>query len=255
MAEAWKCDGCGWNNGGGALCERCGLALHYQLDPPLDMPRQPGLSVLPEFWLALVWMLGAVATLVLLLPRFGTNPVFVWVQAAGCVAASLSAFGSALWRRWFARLELEVPERLRAGSLLEPHVRLLPYAQVRGLHITISFHEQYFSNDPQPARKSRRLGRVRLNAGQPLRGRREHVFATDFLAPVPALRYTHLVNEMTTSALRVLGYVIPEAAIAAVNASEHGGFHVRLQLRRGLLVRRIERRVIIWSDTGTILVG
>lgn len=257
----WICEGCGFDNHDVALCEHCGLALHWQLDPPLDLPRRPGFTMLQEFWVAMVWLVAAGGGLLFLVPwaqrTLGMAPAFVALQVIGSLAAAASAFGSALWSRSFHRIEVDAPANARAGTMASATVRLLPFEEVSGLRAQLVLQERFFVSGAKGGveRRRRTLARVPLHDGQPLRGRREHMFVAEFVAPLPLENYSSLVNEVEAGLLDIAGFFIPEARIAARNAREHGGFYLRLELRRGLLRRVIERRVIIYSLGPDLRVG
>lgn len=257
MAESWTCDACSWTNSGGALCERCGQALHWQLDPPADLPRQPAAANLPEFWSTLLWSLLAAGTMVLLLPgpreAVGLAPGWLLLQLVITGGAALASLRGLVFRLMFHQLELDTPPHARSGTMLKTTVRLAPYSTLSRVHIDLDLRELRF--DSNGTLRQRRYASVQLNTGSDLRGRRVHVFAWDFPAPTPAGRYMNLQNEMSLSFIRAVGRFLPWVGLAASQLREDGGWFVRLRVRRGLFVKTVEKRVTMYDPRAGFLVG
>lgn len=257
MPQTWTCDACTWLNPGGPLCERCGQALHYQLDPPADLPGKPAAAALPEFWSLLTWLLVTVGgALLLLFPlgeRLGLSPWWLLVHLLVFGSAAASALNRLMFRLWFHRLELSVPPHVRSGTMLDASVTAAPYETVSGVQIRLDLRELRFR--PGGQLSSRTAAGVKLNAGSALRGRRVHVFDWQFAAPVPTGRYLHLVNEMRLSFFHAVGRFLPGVGMAAAQMRADGGWFIRLRVRRGIFVKVIEQRVLLYDPRATYLVG
>lgn len=257
MPQSWTCDACGWSNLQELLCGQCGQALHYQQDPPLDVPRQPEPALLPEFWSLLLWTFIAVAGSALYLPPLAelTGIAGWWLLLHLLVfgSASLAALRNLVFARTFQRLELAVPAHARSGTMIPVVLKLLPYETVSGVHASLILREFWF--DRRGRLRSRRHASVELNRGAPLRGRRLHEFRWDFPAPVPDRRYQHLPNEMRLSAYRALGRLVPELGLATAQLRPDGGWYVQLRLRRGPFLKVKESRVVLYAQGARLLVG
>lgn len=257
MPGSWTCSACGFFNRPGPLCERCGQALHYQLDPPLDTPRRPELLLLPEFFSLLLWLFVLLAGSFLYLPPFarltGLAAYWLLLHLAVFAPLSLGAARNLAFARTFYRVKLEVPPHARSGTEFEVVMQLLPYSEARGVHITVSLREFWF--DERSRLRSRRYSSLQLNRGAPLRGRRLHEFRARILAPVPRRRYLSLQNEVRLSLYRLLGRFLPELGFATAHLRPEGGWYVQLRLRRGLFVKSFEQRVLLYSPGPDLLVG
>lgn len=257
MPQTWTCDACTWLNPGGLLCERCGQALHFQLDPPVDLPGKPSPAALPEFWTMLMWLLVTVGgALLLLFPlgeRLGLSPWWLVLHLVIFGTAAASALNRLMFRLWFNRLELSVPAHARSGTMLDASVTAAPYETVGAVRITLDMRELRFNSAGQLT--DRRAAAVELNAGAPLRGRRVHVFEWQFAAPVPTGRYMHLVSEMRLSFIQAAGRILPWVGMAAAQMRADGGWFIRMRVRRGIFVKVIEQRVLLYDPRGTMLVG
>lgn len=261
MAGAWTCSECQHHNSGGALCELCGLALHYQIDPPLDLPRRPDVTVLPEFWMGIVWLAAALLTLALMLPWartvLGFAPWWVALQTTVLLLASGGSFIRGFWKRELHRLQLTVPRHSRSGGPLEVRVEVTPYARVTGLHLTVELVERQWvrSGKSGSVIRSRLLARQQLHTGSALDGRRAHVLGTDFITPVATGRYMNLMNEMSNSLVEALARFVPFLGLLAFNTAQDGGFYVLMKARIGPFRQLQIRRVVVWTASHEVLVG
>lgn len=257
MPQSWTCDGCGWLNPAVPLCERCGQALHYQKDPPLDIPRRPGLMMMPEFWNFLLWTFIALAGSAFYLPPLsdltGISAYWLLLHLLIFGGAALAALRTLVFARLFNLLELTSPVHARSGTVFEVSLELLPYETVAGLHAHVTLREFWFG--PKGRLRSRRYSSMQLNRGSPLRGRRLHQFVFEAFAPVPDRRYLNLQNEVQLSVYRALGSLIPELGIATAHLRADGGWFVQLRLRRGPFVKVIERRIVLYAPGEKLLVG
>ncbi len=257
MPQFWTCDGCGWSNAEVPVCGRCGQALHYQMDPPLDIPRRPELMMMPAFWNFLLWTFTAVAGSALYLPPLsdmtGISTYWLALHLLIFGGASLTALRTLVFARLFSRLELTSPLHARSGTMFEVRLELLPYETVRGLHARVSLREFWFG--PKGRLRSRRYSTMQLNRGSPLRGRRLHEFVFEVLAPVPDRRYLNLQNEVQLSVYRAFGRFIPELGLATAHLRADGGWFVQLRLRRGPFVKVLERRIVLYAPGENLRVG
>src|SRR5690554_6337959 len=149
MPQTWTCDACTWLNPSGPLCERCGQALHWQQDPPHDLPGKPSAAALPEFrsllTLLLVTLGGALLLISPLAARLGLAPWWLALHLLIFGAAAAGAFNRLMFRLWFQRLELSVPPHVRSGTMLDAAVTAAPYGTLSGVVITLELRELRFS--------------------------------------------------------------------------------------------------------------
>lgn len=257
MQASWTCDACGWQNVESELCESCGQALHYQLDPPVDIPRAPGPLMLPEFWSVLMLAPVTLAGIILMMPSVGESLDISWywflVHVLVFGSATLQGLRALVFRLWFHQITLITPAHARSGTMIKPEVHIVPFETIRGVHMTLTFRELGFNSKGQL--HSRLVERVHLNAGAPLRGRREHVFTWQLPAPAPLGRYMHLGTEMQVSVWRFLGRFLPELGMAASQIRQDGGWFLQLRLRRGPFTKVIERRIVLYAPGQELLVG
>src|SRR5690554_3150404 len=119
----WICDACGWDNPGTRVCERCGQALHWQQDPPLDMPGAPSPAMLPEFWSFLLWTVLSLAGVVVTLLPVGTAADIPWYWLAVHLlvfgTASLGALRNLMFSLWFYRVDFSTPAHARSGTMID----------------------------------------------------------------------------------------------------------------------------------------
>ena len=259
---AWDCGACGHHNIGGATCAACGVAKRYLDDPPLDLPYPPRLADLPAFYAALLWAAVAVlATGLLLTPGWraalGLGPAFLALGAASALGAAWSALTSALWRRLFNDMQLEVPRSVRSGDAFDATLTLVPYDGLPAVHVSFTLVDNFYQHEAGGGveTRSRRLDRQVALLGEPLAGRHSHVLHARFQAPFPATRHTDVVAEATASLLGALGLLVPGLRFTARNLREHGGYFVSATVRVGWLRRTFKRRIIAYYVGADLYVG
>ena len=210
--------------------------------------------MLPEFWNFLVFALVTVGGSAWVLLS-DNGPAWQWLLGHVLVFGSLSlgALRRLMFRLWFHRIDFRTPAHARSGTMINAELSLLPFETISGVHVTISFRELTFRGDG--GLKVNNLTVDRLNRGAPLRGRREHLFRFSLPAPTPLGRYMHLGTEMQVSLWRFAGRFNPAIGMAATQLRSDGGWFLQLKVRRGVFVKVIERRIVLYRPGAELLVG
>jgi hypothetical protein len=263
MTEAaWSCASCGYVNGAGATCERCGVARSYLDDPPLDLPYPPRLSELAGFFGFLLWSVPAAAGVVLLLTpawraALGLGPVFLAVQAASAAAAAATSLTDALWERLFNEIKLDVPQTVKSGDTFDAVLRLVPYDHVADVRVAVALVDNFYQREEQGSvqTRTRRLERQVPLWGEGLSGRHQHDLTARFVAPFPATSHSDIIADVMASLFGALAWAVPGLGLAAHNLREHGGYYVQATVRVGLLRRTLKRRVIAYYVGKDLFVG
>jgi hypothetical protein len=257
----WTCGACGYENDGGATCDRCGVARRWLEHPPLDLPPRPAFFERPAGW----WSLAhGAATLfgALLLVRPEVAPWLALaapaqaVQVALSLAAAVASLNRAATERLFHEVALEVPDRAPAGEELVADARLVPYGRTEGVHVTLELIENTYhrtrgrNGETRMATRSKRLGRHKMLSGETVPGRRASLLEATFIAPFPTQQMRDVMAELQASAMAALAWLVPGLGQAARNLREHGGVWVRLTVRVGPFFRRVEKRVVVYQMQG-----
>lgn len=258
----WPCAACAHLNAPQLpTCEACGVARRYFLDPPLDIPAQPGLVSSFSFVLFVLWALLALIGLGLLVTQTGATlglPVpFLIVEVGLASLAALSSLVEAYWRHWFNEASLDAPKAVKSGEPFVAQLVLVPYLPLRHVHVRIAFVDRFFerSSKGQAVARQRAVAGETLLSGGEVRGRRREEFAATFIAPLPLTRHSDMASELVASLLGLFGWVVPGLKHAADNLREHGGYYLRATVRVGPLRRVYERRVIVYHLGRDLLVG
>jgi len=154
-------------------------------------------------------------------------------------------------------MRLEVPRSVRSGDDFEAVLTLVPYDQVRDVHVTFALVDRFYQHDANGGiqTRSRRLERQLALLGEPLSGRRSHVLHARFKGPFPSTRHTDVAAEAVASVLGLVGFVVPGLRFTARNLREHGGYFVSASVRVGWLQRTFKRRVIAYYVGADLYVG
>lgn len=251
---AWDCPECGHSNEGLSVCEVCGLAQRYVLDPPLDLPRQPRLRELPAFYQGLLWsVLAAVGTVLLLIPGWREtlqlSRWFVLLELLSTSLAAASSFSAAWWTRWFNTMSLTAPSPVKTGETFDAVLTLVPYDTLNHVTVNIRLVDNFYqrSGDTGVLTRTSTLDRQTLLRDTSLTGRRSRSLSAGFLAPFPTTPHTDVLAEINASVLGLLAWIVPAFAWSAQNLREHGGYFVEANVRVGWLRRTFKRRVIAYS--------
>ena len=252
---AWACASCAYENPTDALvCDACGVARRWHEDPALDIPPPP-----PWHHVGAVWALlgyGALAlagVLVLAVPGWldalGVAAPWIVLEVGLTGAAALGALVEAVWQRRFNRAFVQVPRTVRTGQAFEAVLTLVPYHTLERVSVQIELVDRYYEHVQRQGRRqtrtrSRVLDRHVLQRGEPVRGRREHAFQAQFLAPAPSLAQHDVATELLASVVGAFGPLLPGMSHYARNLREHGGFFVRAVVRFGIWRRVYEQRVV-----------
>ncbi|MDF1524073.1 MAG: hypothetical protein P1P87_14815 [Trueperaceae bacterium] len=261
----WTCPSCQHLNQGTEVCDACGIARRWHEDPPLDLPRPPGAFEVPATWSAVAYgglTLAGIA--VLLVPAWraalGFDPRWVLLEIALAAVAWVASVQEAWFQRRFNAAKLEVPRQVRTGTPVEVALTLVPYERVDGVNLTVELVDRFYAEVTRKGRRQvetrqRVMERIVLARGEMLAGRRTHTYRLAFDAPFPSTVHEHLGAQLTASVLEPLGFLVPGLRHHARNLREHGGFFVRVTLRRGLWWRRFEQRVVVVHVGATIAAG
>lgn len=259
-ANAWTCPACGHVNLAGLTCELCGVAKRMLDDPPLDIPFRPRLSRTPAFWLAVVWSLVALLGAFFLLSKSGRAAVgipFLVVQTFGAGAAAVSSFFTAHWHRVFNQVEIDVPQRLKAGEPLVATVKLVPYEPTAPVTVRLRLVDRFYRDKKHGGVETaeQRLEEQVLLSGGRLPGRRLTRLSGTFVAPFPMTPHSSFQADMAADTLGILAFLIPSLSWQARNLREHGGYYVEAHVRVGLLSRRYHKRVLTYFVGADLFVG
>lgn len=263
QATMWTCSMCGHCNLQSDQCEACGVARRFLDDPPLDVPFTPRVTELPAFWIGVMWSAAAVAGGVAFLApalRETIGPTFLLVEIVAAGAAAVSSFFTAAWERIFNQVQLHVPPHAAAGSSFQARLKLVPYAIVENVTVSLSMSDRFYEDGRRGRRNEVLLRTKRLSANQLLRGgrlpgRRKTELAADFIAPFPMTKHTHVQAELNAGILGFLSIFVPALKFSARNMKEHGGYYVEAYVRVGLLSRRYHKRVVTYAIGDQIHVG
>jgi hypothetical protein len=251
---AWTCPACHLANRDDALlCDGCGVARRWHEDPPLDLPPPPPWHHVGAAWAAgLYGLLAAAGLAVLAIPGWlaavGIAPAWVGLEVVLTGAAGVTSAVEAVWRRRFNRAELHVPATLRVGQAFDATLTLVPYATLAGVTVRLELVDRYFvkvvrDGRRQSSARSRVVERHVIELA-PLRGRREHTFLAQLVAPLSTASHHDVQSEIVASVLAVFGPFVPGVGHYARNLREHGGFFVRAVVRSGVWRRSYQQRVV-----------
>lgn len=250
---------CGHCNLVGEQCEACGIARRFLDDPPLDVPFTPKLTDLPSFWIGLMWGAAAIAGGVALLSpslRETIGPIFLVAEILAAGAASVSSLFTAVWERIFNQVELHVPPHAAAGSVFQARLKLVPYSGVENVTVRFSFSDRFYEDKgKEVALRTKKLEANRALTRGRLPGRRKTELSSEFIAPFPMTKHTHMQAELNAGFLGFLAIFVPSLKFAARNVKEHGGYYVEAYVRVGVLSRRYHKRVITYAIGHQIHVG
>jgi hypothetical protein len=251
---AWRCPACGHDNDGSPVCDACGVARRFFDDPPLDLPRRPRWGEIGAVYLAstyAVLALGGVAVVAApgLRQAVGLGPSWLYLEIVLAAAAGYGSLVHAVWERRFHQAALEAPGTVRTGRPFEATLRLVPYETLERAWVTLELVERYVVSVVHQGRRQMRtrqrvLQRVRLQADEPLAGRREHRFVADLVAPLPSTEHSNVHAEIMASLAGFLAPLVPGLGHHARNLRQHGGYFVRARVRSGVWRRTYERQVI-----------
>jgi hypothetical protein len=262
--DPWTCPECGWENAGGATCDRCGIAKAWVEDPPLDLPPPPGWWERPDGWLAALHAAGTIGGTLLALrpewaPFLALAEPWQWIQVALSGAAAVSSVNRAVMSRRFHEVRLTMPAHARSDEPFDVELTLVPYRGIPNVTLRVDLVENTYQRpsgrEGGVTLRSRRLARHHLQRAAPLRGRRTHHVVTTFLAPLPNPDVHDVMAELQASLLAPFAWLVPGLGQAARNLREHGGVRVRAVVAVGPFRHVIERRIIVFLDTGTTLLA
>lgn len=248
----WACPTCHHDNDADALvCDACGVARRWHRDPSLDLPPAPPWHHVGAVWAAAAYgvlTLGGLVVLTVPAWRESLGPTWVLLEVVLAGGAFVGALVEAVWQRRFNRATLVAPSTVRAGQRFEVTLTLVPYRALERVDVRIELLERTYVQVTRRGRRqtqtrTRVLERHVLQRGEPLRARREHLFATGYLAPPPSTAHHDVRSEITASVLNVLAPIVPGMGHYARNLREHGGVFVRAVVRFGIWRRVYEQRV------------
>ncbi len=267
VGGAWTCAACGHENPpregvSGLVCEACGVARAGAFEPPLDLPRRPGLAEVPGFWYALGWLTLLLLGAALLvqgraIAALGLGRHWVMAEMAAAAYAAGSSLLAAVWDRWFNQFELVVPQRAATGEEFRAELRLVPYVRLGGVSVSLALVDRFYERSGEAGMelRTRSLGAFRLLDGGTLPARRLAAFEARFLAPFPVTRHTDVRAEVAADLLELVSFFVPALRWNAANLREHGGFVVVASVRVGWLPRRLVRRVLVYHVGERLHVG
>ena len=238
--SAWDCPECGHRNEGVRLCEVCGIAQRYVLDPPLDLPRQPRLNEVPAFYQGLLWSaLALVGAVLVLVPAWREalqlSHWFVVVELLSTSLAAASSFAAAWWARWFNTMSLSAPSPVKTGETFEAALTLVPYRSLERVTVNMRLVDNFYqrSGETGVLTRTSTLDRQSLLRDHRLPGRRSRTLSAGFLAPFPNTPHSDVLADIHASLLGLLAWIVPALAWRAQNMREHGGYYVEASVRVG----------------------
>ena len=250
----WDCPACGHANGQALVCDACGVARRHFEDPPVDIPRRPAWGEIGAAYLAGTYTLLALGGLTValspsLLAAIGIAREWVWIEVVLAGGAAYASALHAVFERSFNQAKLEVPRSVRTGLPFEAVVTLVPYERLERLWVTIELVDRYYETVRRRGRRevrtrSRVLQSFRLQAGEPLAGRRHHTFRATFDAPIPSATHSNVQAEIAASIAAFFGPLVPGLSHHARNLRSHGGYYVRARVRTGWWRRSYEEQVV-----------